>query len=198
MAATKSFTSQTVIFVLLGLLLGRNALSLRPPGPRDDQRDRGVAGQITHVLRQSEQIRAIAEKYKNAKSMLYFGRQMQYGVALEGALKMKEITYIHAEGHPTAELKHGVIALVDENTPSVFLCPKDGVYDKNINNMQQIKARKGPVIAVATEGDEGHPQLRRRCLLYSRRARVHHAILSVVPLQLFAYHMAVIPRPRRG
>jgi glucosamine--fructose-6-phosphate aminotransferase (isomerizing) len=104
--------------------------------------------------------------------MLFFGRQMQYGIALEGALKMKEITYIHAEGHPTAELKHGVIALIDEQTPSVFLCPRDGAYDKNINNMQQVRARKGPIVAVATEGDA--------------------PILSVVTLQLFAYHMAVI------
>ena len=191
-AATKSFTSQVVIFVLLGLLLGRMRFLSATQGREMIGAIEALPDQITHVLRQSEQIRVIAEKYRGARSMLFFGRQMQYGIALEGALKMKEITYIHAEGHPTAELKHGVIALVDENTPSIFLCPKDGVYDKNINNMQQIKARKGPVIAVATEGDEeilNHAD----DVFYIPEAPEYTApILSVVPLQLFAYHMAVI------
>jgi glucosamine--fructose-6-phosphate aminotransferase (isomerizing) len=191
-AATKSFTSQAVIFSLLGLLLGRMRFLSATQGREIIGAIEALPDQITRVLRQSDHIRAIAKKYQGAKSMLFFGRQMQYGIALEGALKMKEITYIHAEGHPTAELKHGVIALVDENTPSVFLCPKDGVYDKNINNMQQIKARKGPVIAVATEGDEeilNHAD----DVFYIPDAPEYTApILSVVPLQLFAYHMAVI------
>jgi glucosamine--fructose-6-phosphate aminotransferase (isomerizing) len=191
-AATKSFTSQVAIFVLLGLLLGRMRFLSAMQGREIIGAIEALPDQITHVLRQSDHIRAIAEKYRGAASMLFFGRQMQYGIALEGALKMKEITYIHAEGHPTAELKHGVIALVDENTPSIFLCPRDGVYDKNINNMQQIKARKGPVIAVATEGDEeilNHAD----DVFYIPDAPEYTApILSVVPLQLFAYHMAVI------
>jgi len=191
-AATKSFTSQAVIFSLLGLLLGRMRFLSATQGREIIGAIEALPDQITRVLRQSDHIRAIAKKYQGAKSMLFLGRQMQYGIALEGALKMKEITYIHAEGHPTAELKHGVIALVDENTPSVFLCPKDGVYDKNINNMQQIKARKGPVIAVATEGDEeilNHAD----DVFYIPDAPEYTApILSVVPLQLFAYHMAVI------
>ena len=191
-AATKSFTSQTVIFVLLGLLLGRMRYLSATQGREIIQAIEALPDQITHILRQSEQIRAIAEKYRHAKSMLYFGRQMQYGVALEGALKMKEITYIHAEGHPTAELKHGVIALVDENTPSVFLCPKDGVYDKNINNLQQIKARKGPVIAVATEGDEDILTQADDVFYIPAAPEYVAPILSVVTLQLFAYHMAVI------
>jgi glucosamine--fructose-6-phosphate aminotransferase (isomerizing) len=148
--------------------------------------------QITQVLKQSDRIRAIAEKYRNVKSMLFFGRQMLYGIALEGALKMKEITYIHAEGYPTAELKHGVIALVDENTPSVFLCPRDGVYDKNVNNMQQIKARKGPVIAIATEGDEDILNHADDVIYIPQAPDYTTPLLSVVPLQLFAYHMAVI------
>jgi len=191
-AATKSFTSQTVIFVLLGLLLGRMRYLSATQGREIIQAIEALPDQITQVLRQSEQIRAIAEKYRNAKSMLFFGRQMQYGIALEGALKMKEITYIHAEGHPTTELKHGVIALVDENTPSIFLCPKDGVYDKNINNLQQIKARKGPVIAVATEGDEDILQQADDVFYIPNAPEYTAPILSVVPLQLFAYHMAVI------
>jgi glucosamine--fructose-6-phosphate aminotransferase (isomerizing) len=148
--------------------------------------------QITKVLRQSDHIRAIAEKYKSARSMLFFGRQMQYGIALEGALKMKEITYIHAEGHPTAELKHGVIALIDEQTPSVFLCPQDGAHDKNINNIQQVRARKGPVIAVATEGDSEIHHHAEDVIFIPDSPEYTTPILSVIALQLLAYHMAVI------
>jgi glucosamine--fructose-6-phosphate aminotransferase (isomerizing) len=191
-AATKSFTSQTVIFVLLGLLLGRMGYLSATQGREIISAIEALPDQITHVLGQSDHIRAIAKKYRGAKSMLFFGRQMQYGIALEGALKMKEITYIHAEGHPTAELKHGVIALVDEHTPSIFLCPKDGIYDKNINNMQQIKARKGPVIAVATEGDEDILHHADDVFYIPAAPEYTAPILSVVPLQLFAYHMAVI------
>jgi glucosamine--fructose-6-phosphate aminotransferase (isomerizing) len=191
-AATKSFTSQVVIFVLLGLLLGRMRFLSASQGREMIGALEALPDQITRVLKQSDHIRRIAEKYRNAKSMLFFGRQMQYGIALEGALKMKEITYIHAEGHPTAELKHGVIALIDEQTPSVFLCPRDGAYDKNINNMQQVKARKGPIIAVATEGDS---EIRHHAddVFFIPEAPEYTApILSAVTLQLFAYHMAVI------
>ena len=191
-AATKSFTSQVTIFVLLGLLLGRMRFLSATQGREMITAIEALPDQITQVLKQSEQIRAIAEKYRNAKSMLFFGRQMHYGVALEGALKMKEISYIHAEGHPTAELKHGVIALVDENTPSVFLCPKDGIYDKNINNLQQIKARKGPVIAVATEGDTDILNQADDVFYIPDAPEYVAPILSVIPLQLFAYHMAVL------
>jgi glucosamine--fructose-6-phosphate aminotransferase (isomerizing) len=190
-AATKSFTSQVAIFVLLGMLLGRMRFLSATQGREMIAALEALPDQITQILKQSDHIRSVAEKYRSADSMLFFGRQMQYGIALEGALKMKEITYIHAGGHPTAELKHGIIALVDENTPSIFLCPKDGAYDKNINNMQQTKARKGPVIGVATEGDEeilNHAD----DLFYIPACPEYTApILSVIPLQLFAYHMAV-------
>lgn len=191
-AATKSFTSQVIIFVLLGLLLGRMRFLSASQGREMIEALEALPDQITQVLRQSDRIRVVAEKYREARSMLFFGRQFQYGIALEGALKMKEITYIHAEGHPTAELKHGVIALVDDLTPSVFLCPKDGVCDKNINNMQQIRARKGPVIAVATEGHEEILQHADDVFYIPDSPEYTAPILSVVPLQLFAYHMAVI------
>jgi glutamine---fructose-6-phosphate transaminase (isomerizing) len=191
-AATKSFTSQVVIFVLLGLLLGRMRFLSASQGREMIQAIEALPDQITRVLKQSDNIRRIAEKYRNASSMLFFGRQMQYGIALEGALKMKEITYIHAEGHPTAELKHGVIALIDEETPSVFLCPRDGAYDKNINNMQQVKARKGPIIAVATEGDSEIRHHADDVFFIPESPEYTAPILSVVPLQLFAYHMACI------
>jgi glucosamine--fructose-6-phosphate aminotransferase (isomerizing) len=191
-AATKSFTSQVMIFVLLGMLLGRMRFLSASQGLEMIEAIERLPDQITQVLRQSEYIRRIAEKYRDSKSMLFFGRQMQYGIALEGALKMKEITYIHAEGHPAAELKHGVIALVDEKTPSVFLCPRDGAYEKNVNNMQQVKARKGPVIAVATEGDEDILDHADDVFYIPHAPEYTTPILSVVPLQLFAYHMAVI------
>jgi glucosamine--fructose-6-phosphate aminotransferase (isomerizing) len=191
-AATKSFTSQVVIFVLLGLLLGRMRFLSASQGREMIQALEALPDQITRVLKQSDNIRRIAEKYRDSKSMLFFGRQMQYGIALEGALKMKEITYIHAEGHPTAELKHGVIALIDEQTPSVFLCPRDGAYDKNINNMQQVKARKGPIIAVATEGDSEIRHHADDVFFIPESPEYTAPILSVVPLQLFAYHMACI------
>jgi glucosamine--fructose-6-phosphate aminotransferase (isomerizing) len=191
-AATKSFTSQVIIFVLLGMLLGRMRFLSASQGKEMIEAIEALPDQITRVLKQSDHIRKIAEKYRDAESMLFFGRQMQYGIALEGALKMKEITYIHAEGHPTAELKHGVIALVDEQTPSVFLCPKDGAYDKNINNLQQVRARKGPIIAVATEGDTEIANQADDVFYIPAAPEYTAPILSVVTLQLFAYHMAVI------
>jgi glucosamine--fructose-6-phosphate aminotransferase (isomerizing) len=190
--STKAFSSPVVIFVRLGLLIGRMRFLSATQGREIIAAVEALPDQITQVLKQSDRIRAIAEKYRNVKSMLFFGRQMLYGIALEGALKMKEITYIHAEGYPTAELKHGVIALVDENTPSVFLCPRDGVYDKNVNNMQQIKARKGPVIAIATEGDEDILNHADDVIYIPQAPDYTTPLLSVVPLQLFAYHMAVI------
>jgi glucosamine--fructose-6-phosphate aminotransferase (isomerizing) len=191
-AATKSFTSQVTIFVLLGLLFGRMRFLSASQGRDIIKAIEALPDQITEILRQSDHIRSIAQKYRDANSMLFFGRQANYGVALEGALKMKEITYIHAEGHPTAELKHGVIALVDEKTPSVFLCPRDGVYDKNINNLQQVRARKGPVIAVATAGDQEIFQHADDVFTIPDVPEYVAPILSVIPLQLFAYHMAVL------
>jgi glucosamine--fructose-6-phosphate aminotransferase (isomerizing) len=191
-AATKSFTSQVVIFVLLGLLLGRMRYLSASQGREIIDAIEALPDQITQILKQSDHIRRVAEKYRAARSMHFFGRQMQYGIALEGALKMKEITYIHAEGHPAAELKHGVIALVDEQTPSVFLCPKDGVYEKNVNNMQQVRARKGAVIAVATEGDAEILHHADDIFTIPDAPEYTAPILSAITLQLFAYHMAVL------
>jgi glucosamine--fructose-6-phosphate aminotransferase (isomerizing) len=191
-AATKSFTSQVVICLLIGLLFGRMRFLSATEGKEIITAIEALPDQITQVLKQSDKIRAVAEKYHRAQSMLFFGRQMNYGVALEGALKLKEISYIHAEGHPTAELKHGVIALVDEETPSVFIAPRDGIYDKNINNIQQIKARKGPVIAVATEGDEDILTQADDVFYIPAAPEYTTPILAVVTLQLFAYHMAVL------
>jgi glucosamine--fructose-6-phosphate aminotransferase (isomerizing) len=191
-ASTKAFTSPVIIFVLLGLLLGRMRFLSASQGKQIIEDIEALPDQITAVLKQSAHIREIAEKYCESRSMLFFGRQTQYGIALEGALKMKEISYIHAEGHPTGELKHGVIALVDENTPSVFICPRDGAYEKNINNLQQIKARKGPVIAIATEDDDDILDQADDVIFIPEAPDYTAPILSAVALQLFAYHMTVV------
>ena len=128
--------------------------------------------------------------------MLYLGRQYLYPTALEGALKLKEISYIHAEGYPAAEMKHGPIALVDEHTPSVFLISSGGVFDKVMSNLEEIKARGGPVIAVASEGDEDHAALiaaRADEVIWVPEVPEYlQPLIAVVPLQLFAYHVAVL------
>ncbi|MEM1060601.1 MAG: glutamine--fructose-6-phosphate transaminase (isomerizing) [Verrucomicrobiota bacterium] len=191
-AATKSFTSQVMIFNLLGLLLGRMRYVTLAQGQEMIEAIRKLPEQITEILKQSDHIRSIAEKYKESRSMLFFGRQYQYGAALEGALKLKEISYIHAEGYPSAELKHGVIALIDEHTPSVFLAPRDSVHDKNVSTLQEIKARQGPVIAVGTEGDDQLVEEANDAILTPQTLEPLQPILSVVPLQLLSYHMAVL------
>lgn len=191
-AATKSFTSQVMIFNLLGLLLGRMRYVTLAQGQEMLEAIQKLPEQITEILKLSDQIKGIAAKYKDVQSMLFFGRQYQYGAAMEGALKLKEISYIHAEAYPSAELKHGVIALIDENTPSVFLAPKDSVHDKNVSTLQEIKARSGPVIAIGTEGDTQLAETADDTILIPQTLEPLQPILSVVPLQLLSYHMAVL------
>src|SRR5437667_5015034 len=136
-AATKSFTSQLVILTLIGLLLGRMRQLSTAEGKRMIDALEALPGQIEEVLKLSDQIKSIAKKYVDVSGMLFFGRQFNYPIALEGALKMKEITYLFAEGHPSAELKHGIIALVRPDLPSIFIAPDDAVFSKNVNNMEQ-------------------------------------------------------------
>ena len=139
-----------------------------------------------------EAAKQIAEKYKDAKNFLYLGRKYNYPIALEGALKLKEISYIHAEGYSAGEMKHGPIALIDENFPTVVIAPSDSVvYEKMISNIQQIKARKGPVIAIATEGNTEIAELADEVLYIPKTLEMLTPILSAIPLQLFAYYIAV-------
>src|SRR6185437_14321692 len=136
--------------------------------------------------------KAIARKYVDANGMLFFGRQFNFPVALEGALKMKEITYLFAEGHPSAELKHGVIALIRPDLPSVFVTPDDSVFSKNVNNIEQVKARKGPVIAVTSGNGPKHLNgIANEIIVLPEAPEYIMPILSVVPRQLLAYHLAV-------
>ncbi|HEY8902588.1 MAG TPA: SIS domain-containing protein, partial [Chthoniobacterales bacterium] len=140
---------------------------------------------------QDGHIKNIAKKYASADAMMFLGRQFNYPVALEGALKMKEISYIHASGHPSAELKHGVIALVDEHTPSVVIAPRDAVFEKNLSNIEEVKARKGPVIAIGTEGDDRLSHVADDVILVPDAPEYLMPALTVIPLQLLAYHIAV-------
>jgi glucosamine--fructose-6-phosphate aminotransferase (isomerizing) len=152
---------------------------------------RELPGKVERILEQSDYIRSIAEKYIDAPGMLFLGRQFNYPTALEGALKMKEISYIFASGHAAAELKHGIIALVSPEVPSVFIMPKDAVYEKNVSTVEEVKARRGPVIAVTTQG---HTELERIADDVIYIPEVHEClspILSVIPLQLLSYHFAV-------
>jgi glucosamine--fructose-6-phosphate aminotransferase (isomerizing) len=151
---------------------------------------------IRETLECEPAVRTIAEKYYRVNNFLYLGRQYLYPVALEGALKLKEISYIHAEGYPAAEMKHGPIALVDENTPSVFLLPKNGVFDKVMSNLEEIKARGGPVIAVVSEGDAEtveHVSARADEVILTPDVPDYlQPLVAAVPLQLLAYHIAVL------
>src|ERR1700757_1323609 len=149
-AATKSFTSQLVILTLLGLLFGRMRNLSAAEGSRVIEALEALPEQVEAVLNLNDQIEAIAKKYANANGFLFFGRQFNFPIALEGALKMKEITYLFAEGHPSAELKHGIIALVRPEVPSIIIAPDDSVFSKNLNNIEQVRARKGPVIAITS------------------------------------------------
>src|SRR6195256_5285994 len=191
-AATKSFTSQVTILALIGLLLGRMRHLSTSQGSRVIEALEALPDQIESALKLREQIRSIAKKYVEAEGMLFFGRQFNFPVALEGALKMKEITYLFAEGHPSAELKHGIIALVGPDLPSVFTAPDDAVFSKNLNNIEQVKARKGPIIVLTSP--RGAKQLEKHA---DDIITVPHApdfvmpILNAVPLQLLAYHLAV-------
>ena len=191
-AATKSFTSQLVILTLIGLLFGRMRNLSTSEGSRIIEALEALPEQMETVLKLSDEIKTIAKKYAGVNGMLFFGRQFNFPIALEGALKMKEITYLFAEGHPSAELKHGIIALVRPDLPSVFIVPEDGVFSKNVNNIEQVKARKGPIIAL-TSGN-GAKQLKNvadEIITVPEALDCVMPILTVVPLQLLAYHLAV-------
>ncbi len=191
-AATKSFTSQLAILTLIGLLLGRMRNLSTAEGSRIIGALQALPSQIEEALNLSDQLKAIAKKYVDASGILFFGRQFNFPIALEGALKMKEITYLFAEGHPSAELKHGIIALVRPDLPSVFIAPDDAVLSKNLNNMEQIKARKGPIIAVTSgNGAKQLKEVANEIIVLPDAPDCLMPILSVIPLQLFAYHVAV-------
>ncbi len=190
-AATKSFTSQVTILSLIGLLLGRIRHLGSTEGRRIIDELEALPDKVARILECDAHIKAIAQKYAHSKAMMFLGRQYNYPVALEGALKMKEISYIHASGHPSAELKHGVIALITPELPSIFIAPEDGVLEKNISNIEEVRARKGPVIAITTEGCSKLDQIANDIIAIPRCPDFLSPILTAIPLQLLAYHTAV-------
>lgn len=191
-ASTKAFTSQCVVLALLGLYLGRMHHLSFEAGLRIIDELTRLPRQIEEAMETNDDARRIAAKYASCNNWLYLGRQYNFPTALEGALKLKEISYIHAEGYPAAEMKHGPIALVDESTPSVFIVPQGGVYQKVIANMEEIKARGGPVIAIVDKGDSEAAELADDVIHVPAVAEFLQPILTAVPLQLLAYHAAII------
>lgn len=190
-ASTKAFTSQLVVLALITLLVARRKNMSQVDGKTIAEELLKIPEKIETILKLNDKIEAIAEEFKDANNFLYLGRGYNFPVALEGALKLKEISYIHAEGYPAAEMKHGPIALIDENMPAVFIAPKDSTYEKILSNIQEVKARGGRIIAIANEDDEEIDNLVDFSIKIPSTIRMLMPILSVIPLQLLAYHIAV-------
>lgn len=191
-ASTKAFTSQVTVLTMLALYFGRTRHLSAPQGQRIIDELHALPGIVKKSLDCHPAVRRIAAKYYRASNFLYLGRQLLYPAALEGALKLKEISYIHAEGYPAAEMKHGPIALVDKDTPSVFLVPRGNVFDKVMSNMQEIKARGGPVIAVCSEGDREVAELADDVIAVPDVSEYLQPIVVSIPLQLLAYEIALL------
>ncbi|HEY9258374.1 glutamine--fructose-6-phosphate transaminase (isomerizing) [Chitinophaga sp.] len=192
-ASTKAFTAQLAVLCLVGLKLAVDKGTITPQRFQHllDELEQ-VPEKVATALKLDDQIKQVAEKYKDARDFLYLGRGYNFPVALEGALKLKEISYIHAEGYPAAEMKHGPIALVDEHLPVVIVATKDSYYEKVVSNIQEIKARKGKVIAVVTEGDHIIPPMADDVIFVPAADEMVAPIISVIPLQLLAYHIGVL------
>lgn len=191
-ASTKAFTAQLAVLTMIALKVAqmKGTISSERYLHLLKELDE-VPGKVSWILKNSEAIKVLAEKYKDARDFLYLGRGYNFPVALEGALKLKEISYIHAEGYPAAEMKHGPIALVDETLPVVFVATKDSYHEKIVSNMQEIKARKGKVISVITEGDTQSMDLSNDTMPVPEADEIIAPMLSVVPLQLLAYYIGV-------
>jgi len=191
-ASTKAFTSQCLTLAMLGLYFGRIRHLSYGAGMRIIEQMHELPERVKQALECNSAVRQIAAKYAHCTNFLYLGRQYNFPTALEGALKLKEISYIHAEGYPSAEMKHGPIALVDEHTPSVFIIPHGQVYEKVMSNLEEIKARGGPVIAIVSEGDTRVASLADDVIQVPDVEDFLQPIVTVIPLQLLAYHIAVL------
>jgi glucosamine--fructose-6-phosphate aminotransferase (isomerizing) len=200
-ASTKAYTSQCVTLTMLALYFGRMRHLSFEAGKRIIAQLRALPDILRQTLEVNSEVRQLAGKYCHATNFLYLGRQYNFPTALEGALKLKEISYIHAEGYPAAEMKHGPIALVDEETPSVFIMPQGFVYDKVMSNLEEIKARGGPVLAIAAEGDRDVARLADDVIYVPPVEEFLSPLTTIIPLQLLAYHIAIlrgcdVDRPR--
>ena len=192
-ASTKAFTAQVAVLTLIALHLGRRLGTL--PSERYFRllaELSGIPDKVQRILEQDLRIQAISEEFHKATNALYLGRGYNFPVALEGALKLKEISYIHAEGYPAAEMKHGPIALIDSEMPVVFIATADEVYDKVVSNIQEVRARGGRLISVITEGDRTVPGLSDHVIEIPRCDDALAPLLTCIPLQLLSYHIAVM------
>ncbi|MCP4682889.1 MAG: glutamine--fructose-6-phosphate transaminase (isomerizing) [Desulfobacterales bacterium] len=189
-ASTKVFTSQLTILTLIALLLGRHQSLSLTEGVEAIRAIQALPDQIREVLSQDNHIQAIAEKYYKYSNWLFLGRKYNYPIAMEGALKLKEVSYIHAEGYPAGEMKHGPIALINPEMPTVAIIPRDDMYDKMFSNIQEVKSRKGPVIAIATQRDEKIKETADEIIEIPATLPFLNPILAVIPCQLLAYHCA--------
>ena len=190
-ASTKAFISTLTILSLLGIHLGRMRMLSSGRATEILKALEALPKQIEALLKQNDAIKKLAAKYAQAEDFFFLSRGYTFPAALEGALKLKEISYIHAEGYSAAEMKHGPIALIDEKTPTVFIVPQDSMYEKTMANLAMIRARKGTIIAVATEGDEAIKKVADDVIYIPKTQEPLNPILASVPLQLFAYHIAV-------
>src|SRR6185369_10824574 len=192
-ASTKAFTAQVTVLTLIALQIARYR------GRITDSRFHqlmaeleGIPAKVEKVLATNEIVKSLANKFKDSRNFLYLGRGYGFPVALEGALKLKEISYIHAEGYPAAEMKHGPIALIDDNMPVVVIANKNGSYEKVVSNIQEVKARRGIVIAIVTEGDDVVRDLADYVIEIPEVDDLLVPLVSVIPLQLLSYHIAVM------
>ena len=190
-ASTKAFVSTLTVLSLLAVFLGRMRMLSAKRSLEILNALKAVPGQLEAILAQNAAFIKLAKKYARAEDFFFLGRGYTFPIALEGALKLKEISYIHAEGYSAAEMKHGPIALIDPNTPTVFLVPQDSMYDKTMANLAMIRARRGPIIAVATDGDQQIGKVADDVIYLPKTLEPIYPILATVPLQLFAYHIAV-------
>jgi len=190
-ASTKAFVSTLVVLTMLAVYLGRMRNLARGHALPILRALESLPGQIEHLLAQTSALKKLARKYAKAADFFFLGRGRMFPIALEGALKLKEISYVHAEGYSAAEMKHGPIALIDPKTPTVFLTPRDAMYDKTVANLAMIRARKGPVIALATQGDHQIRKTVDDVLYLPQTAEQLYPVLAVVPLQLLAYYIAL-------
>ena len=192
-ASTKAFTGQVTLLTMMALSLGYKRGTIKKSEyQRLLTEMENIPSKIQDVLKINAQVQYIAKEIQNSPNALYLGRGYNFPVALEGALKLKEISYIHAEGYPAAEMKHGPIALIDENMPCVIICTNKSAYEKIVSNIQEVKARKGIVIAIVTEGDTAIKELADYTIEIPDTAEPLTPLLSVVPMQLLAYHIAVL------
>ena len=200
-ASTKAFTAQVIMLYMLALALSKGRTISNDEIAIHLKELSSIPEKASRILELDSQIKTIAERFKDAKNFLYLGRGYNFPVALEGALKLKEISYIHAEGYPAAEMKHGPIALIDEDMPVIIIATRDNTYSKILSNIEEVRSRKGRVIAIANDGDQEISRLAEDVIYIPQASGPITPLLAVIPLQLLAYHIATlrgcnVDRPR--